>query len=153
MLRNLFFILILLVGNAAGYSAQGVDFDAAESAIDADFVNLGKCKVFLKNNNVLEGTVRMRLNFPVYGKNFVNGKFFIQNGYPKSEVQLSEVDEIRLYQVLYPFRGKIMIKCTDGKEYPLKFFIVSREPVQIASQAGGVINLMLNSVKYFKIIR
>ena len=149
-------ILLLLVMIAASglYSAREIDLDAVEAGIDTDFVNLGKCKVFLKNSNVLIGKVRMRFNFPVYGKNYVNGKFYIHTGYPRTDIALSEVDEIRLGQVLYPHRGKIMIKSTEGKEYPLKYFVVSREPIQLISGTRrGVVNLRLNTINYIKIVR
>ncbi len=148
---GIFFIIIV---SSVLYSLREIDLDAVEAGIDSNFVNLGKCKVFLKNGNVIEGKVRMRFNFPVYGKNYVNGKFLIHTGYSRTDIALKEIAEIRLGQVLYPHRGKIMIKSTDGKEYPLKYFVVSREPIQLVSATRrGVVNLRLNTINYIKMVR
>lgn len=147
-------ILFIMIVSSGLYSAREIDLDAVEAGIDTNFVNLGKCKVFLKNGNVIEGKVRMRFNFPVYGKNYVDGKFLIHTGYARADIALTEVAEIRLGQVLYPHRGKIMIKSIDGKEYPLKYFIVSREPIQLISGTRrGVVNLRLNTINYIKVER
>jgi hypothetical protein len=135
-----YFTIILVIFSTFSLSAGELTLSVDEEA-GGGYVNLGTCKIHLKNTNTLTGKVRIRFNYDIYGKNFEKGSFAIQDGYNIKKVLLADVKELRLAFIHWPFKGKIMIKTKNGKEYPLKYYIVSREPVQIITKKRDVLNL------------
>ena len=147
--------IILLIFSCILLFSQSLLSDDLENeleteSLDTGWVNLGICIIHLKNKNKLTGIVRMRFNYPVYGKNYIKGYFFIKQGYDLKKLSLRKVKKIRLDHVRYPYKGKIMLTSFDGKEYPLKNYIVSREPIQFSSKNRGIINLRFRLIKFIE---
>lgn len=132
--------IIFLSISINAFTANNLSFDA-DGEYEMSYTNLGRCIIYLKNGNKIKGNVRMRFNFPQLGENFKDGKFNIQTGYNKKHVLLTNVKELRLAYIKWPYKGKIMLKLKNGKELPLKNFIVAREPIQLMTKNRGVLNL------------
>lgn len=149
LIKGFMAILIILSASLQSLSATRLSLSIDED-LNGGYVDLGECKIHLKNNNKLLGKVRIRVNYEVYGKNFVKGYFLIQQGYKAKKVSLSNVREVRLGFIHWPCKGKIMIKTNEGKEYPLKYYVVSREPIQIITKKRGILNLRFHKFKYIE---
>jgi hypothetical protein len=134
-------------------NCDDLNLELETKTIDTGWVNLGKCIIHLKNKNKLTGKVRMRFNYPVYGKNYSKGYFFIQSGYDKNKIALKKVKIIRLDHIKYPFKGKIMLTTFSEKEYPLKHYIVSRAPIQFIGPTKGILSLRFRVIEKIELTR
>ncbi len=143
-------MFILIFSISAIINADDLDKELNEAeAMDTGWVSLDNCIIHLKNGNKLIGKVRMRFNYPIHGINYKKGFFLIQKDYNVQKLSLKNVKKIRLDHVRYPYKGKIVLTAKSGKEYPLKNYIVSREPIQYISPKG-ILSLRFRVIKFIE---